>query len=587
MLRQLTNEQKTVAFEKSGLFVVKACPGSGKTLIVAARVHKLLSEWRHPHAGVAAISFTNVAWREIQDYLVSDLGVPVPLRYPHFLGTIDSFINQFIFLPFGHRVMNCDSRPELRGPPHNDLEPIDSWMYWNNGECKRNGCKLNDFSYGEDGSLIHLAPKSHFNRCENGHSRCSDLKRRFTKVGYATQADANYFGMRVLVEYPEVAKSLARRFPVIIVDEAQDTSRIQMRILDALINAGVGEVMLVGDPDQAIYEWRQAKPRLFEEKFDAWRDNCTRLTENWRSTQSICDLACRLACSPDPMAARNEDLVAFDHEPQLYGYDSDTDLPSVLEDFRKHCNGLFIEPSSVSVLTRSKRFVNSIIPGAVPENRPFPSPEDDALTRQVAHAKYIFDQGDFKKSMKMLERAVYRHLTHDPPCSRDDVTRYIESWGLGNWKGELFRLLSMLPESKGRLSDWISPASSAIAQSSMLASGALAIKRDRGQNRYSEWTFGDVFTGPADPEETQNVIEGTVHSAKGRSLDAVFLVLKSKATGPQYVNLLGRDLTDQEELRIVYVAVTRARKALGIAVPNSALARWREFLFPQTDTERT
>ena len=69
----------------------------------------------------------------------------------------------------------------------------------------------------------------------------------------------------MLLEQPVVAQGLARRFPVVMVDEAQDTSRVQMRILDALIAAGLGEVMLVGDPYQAIYEWRDAEPRLFEE----------------------------------------------------------------------------------------------------------------------------------------------------------------------------------------------------------------------------------------------------------------------------------------------------------------------------------
>ena len=66
---------------------------------------------------------------------------------------------------------------------------------------------------------------------------------------------------------------MARRFPIIVIDEAQDSSRIQIRIIDTLIRAGVTEVMLAGDPYQAIYEWRQAEPQLFEDKFSEWEDN--------------------------------------------------------------------------------------------------------------------------------------------------------------------------------------------------------------------------------------------------------------------------------------------------------------------------
>ena len=585
MSRQLTDAQETVAFEKNGLFIVKACPGSGKTFTVAARLNRLLAGWRDSHAGVAAISFTNVAWREIQDYLAGDFGMHVPLAYPHFLGTLDSFINQFIFLPFGHRVMGCDSRPELTGPPHNDSEPIGNWMYWRNAECNRFRCRLNDFSFGEDGTLIHLSPQSHFNNCGSNHQRCAALKQQFTAAGYATQADANYFAMQVLLEYPVVAEALARRFPSIIVDEAQDTSGIQMRILDALVDAGLSELMLVGDPYQAIYEWRQAEPRLFQDKFDLWQDNCVWLTENWRSTQSICNLACRLACSSGGIEARNHEIASVDHEPLLYSYGPESDLPALLENFKGHCDGLGIDPTRVSVLTRSADFLNAIVPGAGPQKRLYPWRDNDSLTLRVAHAKYLFDRGAIKEGLQRLERAAYAHLTGDSRCRRDDVAHYARSWGLGKWKGELFRLVSALPQSRCRLSDWLPVANDILAQSPVFPNPALAIKRDRGAKSYSELTFDDVFQRPEETEETQHAMFGTIHSAKGKSLDAVFLALKTRgAAGPHYVNLIGStDLMDHEELRIVYVAVTRARKALAIAVPDAALDGWRQFLFPSVN----
>ncbi|MCP4376183.1 MAG: hypothetical protein GY794_08430 [bacterium] len=57
--------------------------------------------------------------------------------------------------------------------------------------------------------------------------------------------------------------------------------------------------------------------------------------------------------------------------------------------------------------------------------------------------------------------------------------------------------------------------------------------------------------------------------------------LKTKgARGKHYVNLLGTGPLADDELRIVYVAVTRARKALAIAVPTQTFARWQEFLWP-------
>jgi superfamily I DNA/RNA helicase len=575
----LTEKQKEVVFEKAGLFVVKACPGSGKTLTVAARLHRLFTEWKHPHAGIAAMSFTNTAWREVESYLANNCGVSVPVGYPHFLGTIDSFLNRFIFLPFGHRVLGCGTRPELTGPPHDDYEPIGRWLYWQHGECNRYSCRLNDFTYDASGQLVNYAPHSHFSNCQSNHSRCTALKATFLSAGYATQADANYFAMKLLKDIPEIARALARRFPVIIVDEAQDSSGIQMRIIECLMQAGVAEVMLAGDPYQAIYEWRQAEPQLFEGKFTEWEGNCVWLSENWRSTQSICDLACRLANSSKPITAKNQEVASYDASPLLYGYGNEAELPGLLAAFRQHCSAKGIDGNEISVLTRSREFVNSIIPGTLPRSGLTPWRNGDVLTRQIVFAKYLFDRDDFRGALMKLEIAAYTHLSGRSAHRRKDVLEYARSVGFAAWRGHLFRLLSDLPESTGTVSAWLRGANAVLSQQGPLKDHTLEIKRDRQPNIYSALTFEDIFSPPVREAEAAIATAGTVHSVKGRSLEAVFLALKSRgAVGRNYVNLLGSDLLREEELRIVYVAATRARKALAIAVPQADIERWRGFL---------
>ena len=114
----LTLKQKEIVVEKTGKFVVRACPGSGKTYSVAARLAHQMSNWPHGMKGIAAISFTNVAWEEIERKVRGEFEFRRGISYPHFLGTIDSFVNQFIFLPFGHLVLGCENRPVLVGEPH-------------------------------------------------------------------------------------------------------------------------------------------------------------------------------------------------------------------------------------------------------------------------------------------------------------------------------------------------------------------------------------------------------------------------------------------------------------------------------------
>ena len=81
------------------------------------------------------------------------------------------------------------------------------------------------------------------------------------KRGLALYSDAMYWGLKVL-ENRDICRAIAARFPEIIVDEAQDTSEVQFKIIEALADAGA-RIVLVGDPDQAIYQFHDARPDLF------------------------------------------------------------------------------------------------------------------------------------------------------------------------------------------------------------------------------------------------------------------------------------------------------------------------------------
>ena len=82
---------------------------------------------------------------------------------------------------------------------------------------------------------------------------------------------------------------------------------------------------------------------------------------------------------------------------------------------------------------------------------------------------------------------------------------------------------------------------------------------------------------------------GTVHSVKGLTLDAVLLILKTKGgDNNKYINLLNENvsLCDNEELRIVYVGITRPKKILQIAVPISEIEHWKSFFEDYNSDEK-
>ena len=96
--------------------------------------------------------------------------------------------------------------------------------------------------------------------------------------------------------YTEVADSIARATHEIIVDEYQDTNRMQDALIDALSSARFGRpnVFMVGDVKQSIYGFRMACPDLFIEKYNLYTDGSAKgkriiLGENYRSRKEIVD----------------------------------------------------------------------------------------------------------------------------------------------------------------------------------------------------------------------------------------------------------------------------------------------------------
>lgn len=329
MVVQLSAQQQSVVDCIEPRIVVKACPGSGKTFSVAARMAKLLRENKlSRHQGIAAISFTNTACEVIQKELKETFGC-TKIGYPSFIGTIDSFINTYIFLPYAHLVMKCDCRPEIVGTEFN------KWYDYDASKRSYDRTKIIDPNYFVDkvsfnqyGEPIPLVAAQEFNfswskmRKKNGQYRKDvadiiEAKRIHFAQGKANQADATYFAFRILNKYPLITQNIVRRFPILIIDEAQDTTELQMAIIDKLSQSGADSIMLIGDPDQAIFEWNTANPHLFMAKYNSPDWHSLNLLENRRSSEKICQLANSLSGNAMSSIAADKNYA---EKPCLKGY---------------------------------------------------------------------------------------------------------------------------------------------------------------------------------------------------------------------------------------------------------------------------
>src|SRR6266571_6768111 len=113
LLMPLTHDQRSVLWDSGGrpvrgLYVLSARPGTGKTTTLADYCIEVVTRWRstpQPWQGLAVVSYTNVAKDELE-LKIRRLGkANILLKAPHFVGTLDAFVNQELFLPFGAPIM--------------------------------------------------------------------------------------------------------------------------------------------------------------------------------------------------------------------------------------------------------------------------------------------------------------------------------------------------------------------------------------------------------------------------------------------------------------------------------------------------
>lgn len=597
MFDRLSEKQKLILNYDAGCVVAKACPGSGKTFSVAARIAKLIKEKNFTTRGIAAISFTNVAGEEIASKLSSDFKLPGCMTYPHFLGTIDKFINTYIFLPFGHLIMGCDKRPDLVGAPHK------SWTkgkgdkkYFYNKKTKSNVVGYaNPHSYFDSTSFnireelypltaathFHFSFSNYYTKKGAVHKTIADIidaKRENFKLGFANQADANYLAWKILVQYPLIAQTIASKFEYFIVDEAQDTDEIQMRIIDILMAAGASNVMLVGDRDQSIFEWNNADPAFFDQKFNEL--NRITLDENWRSSQLICDFTRSLSTFERPIAA-NPSVSKYPVSPLIRGYDPNTSesMYTILGEYFGSCevNGIKATPESIAVLYRGKKMVEYLgLPFVKIDFSNSPWSAHNYHVKDIVIGKALIEAGAYKRGYALLEKGFLEAFAkmQDPlfHCSNRDVEALIEKHGFYAFRMKISQFIDLLPSTKGTLlSDWINS-----ANNNLEADGRYRFRLNVDMNK-SRLTIDSLLAEIIDSKHEGNYYHGTIHSVKGRTFDAVLLMLGKKAgSASNYSTMLakGAKPKEEEELRNVYVGITRPRKILMLAVPNDDVATW-------------
>ncbi|KLD77070.1 AAA family ATPase [Xanthomonas hyacinthi] len=237
----------------NGKVDVQAAPGSGKTTILAAKLYLLSRKWASDRQGICVISHTNTAANEIRHRLAGTSEGVRLLAYPHFIGTIHGFVNHFLALPRlrsdGGTVDVIDDevfakRARSRARANGTTRAWADYQSGNNeliGQMRFSGADLEIVS-GKNFPSSGSASGKHLRK----------VKRDLAIEGIFRHIDMFAFAERALAVTPRLASLLARRFPLVMIDEMQDTSPSQTALLTKAFDRGA-VVQRFGDINQRIF----------------------------------------------------------------------------------------------------------------------------------------------------------------------------------------------------------------------------------------------------------------------------------------------------------------------------------------------
>ena len=277
------------------LTVVRAGPGSGKTRVFVEAFRRAVELCPSIRSGVAALSFTNTAHEEISRRIGGTV------RPPHFVGTLDAFLLRFVVRPFGELAGLTSRGAWLLPSPLDELYRRNVVQY---GPKKSTPIFRVRITRGDE-SQPELSVAGDIIAAAFASSVLRAKQAEWQKTGRVTHSDVHFLASSILngTQGARVSHLISRRFPVILIDEFQDTCHFLARAVIALLRTSPIRGALVGDPDQAIFQFGGANRNLFRNAEGIKDAESITLDQSHRCPTRIAAVASRLSRSGRPVTA--------------------------------------------------------------------------------------------------------------------------------------------------------------------------------------------------------------------------------------------------------------------------------------------
>ena len=289
MLTNLNNKQKEAVLKTEGPTLVLAGAGSWKTKVLTTKIAYLVEEKNVDPSSILAITFTNKAAKEMKNRISAMIG---PLAYQMQISTFHSF--GLTILKKHYDKVGLEKNFTILDS-EDSLSVIKKILKENNYDPKFYNPRVirNKISSAKN-ELVSPNQLSKFSASELDEVVVMVYRQYQDKLLINNSVDFDDLLTLPIIlfnDYKEVLKSYQEQYKYILVDEYQDTNHVQY-ILTKMLSAKYKNICVVGDGDQSIYSFRGANYRnIFNFEKDYKDVKTILLEQNYRSTQNILDAA--------------------------------------------------------------------------------------------------------------------------------------------------------------------------------------------------------------------------------------------------------------------------------------------------------
>ena len=602
ILEELNEEQKVAAKHIDGPLLILAGAGSGKTKTITTRLAYLLSQGIPP-SSTLTLTFTNKAATQMRERA---LGMIEDISYPPLLCTFHKF--GLIFLKFnierlGRKnnfvVIDTDDKKRILKSFESDL-PIS--MVASEISRYKNSLITPEIAYQKAEQKNYKTIAKIYEKYEN----------YISSNNLVDFDDLLVLTYKILDENSDLADEISQRYRYIMVDEYQDTNELQYRLLRKLCTTH-DNLCVVGDDDQSIYGWRGANIKNILEFHNHFDDvKVIKLEKNYRSTNQILKAANDLIDHNRERLGKK--LVSVHGDGKEIEYIESPDETYEARTISKKIKKLIdsgVNPADIAVLYRINALSRSLEEGLNKEGisynmvggvkfyeraeikdlisylRVIANPHDDfSMKRIINKPKRGLGKVTLDKIIKLAYEnkiSIFEFIVTNQDRVKDitskksfaELTKFIENLQSlkeisqdadYDFMDELERYFG-IREYYANMADSIERVSNIDEFYGLYRD---YIKQNPGQS-VEEFLNDLALQSDQDQIDSEHISIMSVHASKGLEFEYLFVTGLEEGFFP----LIGDGSDIEEERRLGYVAITRAKKELVLSSANSRFYKGR------------